>query len=488
MATGRGSAERDDSRGSANDSSRTRAKPESNLEKVPPFDESAERGVLGAMLIEAQAAYIAVEELKAEDFYLPRHRTLFKVLTELFQRTENLDELVVVSELNRQGLLESVGGRDEIGKLIIDTPSAAGVENYCRLVRERAIERELIIGAATILQKVQQPGAGRIQDLIEEAEQIIFKISDTRASNDAVPMIELMSDALDSAEKVQAAKREGREIESPALPTHFVDLDRLLSGGLWPGELIIIAGRPSMGKTTFAINIARQISVGHEKSVKPTAIFSLEMPREQVAKNILCAQAGLSAQRMRRYDFDEKEFEDLRFWGKVLQEAPIFIDDTSGISINALRARVRRLRQRQDVRLVVIDYLQLMQGPPGKRDNREQEVAEISRGLKAIAREMKIPVIVLSQLNRSAEKRDNDKRPQLSDLRESGSIEQDADVVIMLYREEYYNLEKNAEHLNVGDAMVMKNRNGPVGNVKLTFQKDILRFVSYTPDQQAAGE
>jgi replicative DNA helicase len=355
-------------------------------------------------------------------------------------------------------------------------------------VRDRAIERELIIGAAAILRSAQQPSGLSSTELVEEAERVVYAISDKRTTSDAHSMTELMSSALDSAEKVQAAKADGREIESPSLATQYTDLDRLLSGGFWPGELIIIAGRPGMGKTTFAINIARKMSIGNEKTVKPTAIFSLEMPREQVAKNILCAEAQLSAQRMRRFDFSPEEYEDLKFYGKQLQAAPMYIDDTSGLSLSALRARCRRLKHRKDVRMIVVDYLQLMQGPPGRQTNREQEVAEISRGLKAIARELEIPVVVLSQLNRSAEKRDNDKRPQLSDLRESGSIEQDADVVIMLYRDEYYDPEKNAEAENIQYAMVLKNRNGPVGNVKLTFRKDILRFESYTPNEHAAGE
>jgi replicative DNA helicase len=458
------------------------------LERVPPFDEAAEKSVLGSMLMQSAAADVAVEELTPDDFYLPRHRTLFKSLSELFEKHENLDEMFVGSELERQGLIESIGGKDYLGRLIMDTPSAANVENYCRLVRDRAIERELLAAAGSILKMVHEPTTGGGAEVAEEAERLVYSIADKRTSNDAIPMTTLMDQALTEATKVIEAKREGREIESPALPTQYVDLDRLLAGGLWPGELIVIAGRPSMGKTTFAINIARQISVGNEKVVKPTAVFSMEMPREQVAKNILCAQAGLSGVRMRRFDFSEEEFEQMQFWSNVLQKAPIYIDDTSSLSFQALRARCRRLRHRHDVRLIVIDYLQLMRGSANRRDNREQEVAEISRGLKSIARDLRIPVIVLSQLNRSAEKRENDdKRPQLSDLRESGAIEQDADVVIMLYRPEYYDLEKNALTVNTGEALILKNRNGPVGQVKLTFQKDILRFVSYIPEHDAAA-
>lgn len=458
------------------------------LEGIPPHDESAEVGVLGSMLMDARAADIAIEELKESDFYLPRHRLLFSVICTLFQKQEKLDEVYIKGELTRRGLLEAVGGEEIFDRLILETPSPANVEAYCRLVRDRAIERELIDGAGKILKMVHEPSSEDSESLVEAAEKIVYDITDKRTSEDAIPIVQLMNSALREAELVQVARREGREIESPALPTEFVELDRLLSGGFWPGELIVIAGRPSMGKTTFAINIVRQVSVGNEKHVRPTAIFSLEMPKEQVAKNILCAQAEIPGYKMRRYEFSEKEYEKVQFFGKVLQQAPIYIDDTSALSISALRARCRRLRHRHDVRLVVVDYLQLMRGPANRRDSREQEVAEISRSLKSIARDLKIPLVVLSQLNRSAEKRENDdKRPQLSDLRESGAIEQDADVVIMLYRAEYYDLEQNAKNINVGEALILKNRNGPVGQVKLTFHKDILRFSSHVPDHEAVA-
>ncbi|HYG75359.1 MAG TPA: replicative DNA helicase [Planctomycetota bacterium] len=459
------------------------------LEQVPPYDEAAEAGVLGAMLMDARAADVAIELLKVDDFYLPRHRVIFTVLCQLFQKTENVDELYLISELRKQGQLEAAGGEALIGRLILNTPSAANIESYCRVVRDRAVERELIEGAGKILNLVREPSGVDSEALVGEAESIVFKIAEKRSGEDFASMITLMESALGDAEKAHAARMNGEEIPCPAIPTHYADLDQLLAGGFWPGELIIVAGRPSMGKTTFALNIVRQISVGNENRIKPTAVFSLEMPREQIAKNILCAEAKLDGRKMRRYDFDDEEFERAQFYGKALQQAPIFVDDTSGISVSQLRSRCRRLKQREGVQLVVVDYLQLMKGSvAGKNSNREQEVAEISRGLKSIARELRIPIIVLSQLNRSAEKRENeDKKPQLSDLRESGSIEQDADVVIMLYRPEYWNIEENAKTRNRGEALVMKNRNGPVGSVNLTFFKDILRFESYVPDHNAAA-
>jgi replicative DNA helicase len=463
------------------------ASAEKLLERVPPFDETAEAGVLGSMLMDARAADVAIEELKPEDFYLPRHRVIFTVFSHLFQKHESIDELYLCSELERQGMLEAAGGRDAIGRLILQTPTAANIESYCTVVRNRAVERELIAAAGTILRMVNEPTAADGNDQVESAEKLVYEIADRRSANDAVKMTSLMEQALAEAEQVQAARREGRELPSPALPTHYADLDRLLSGGLWPGELIVIAGRPSMGKTTFALNIARQVSVGNESLVKPSAVFSLEMPKEQVAKNILSAVSGIPGQKMRRFDLTPEEFDDFQNSQKALREAPIFIDDSSALSVSQVRARCRRLRHRHSISLVIVDYLQLMRGSPNAK-SREQEVAEISRGLKAIARDLQIPVIVLSQLNRSAERRENeDKRPQLSDLRESGAIEQDADIVIMLYRPEYYDLEGNEKTRNTGEALVMKNRNGPVGRVQLTFQKDILRFQSYAQQPEAAA-
>ncbi|MCY3021883.1 MAG: replicative DNA helicase [Planctomycetota bacterium] len=457
------------------------------LEQVPPYDERAEVGVLGSMLIDARAADVAIEELKAEDFYLPRHRTIFSVFSRLFQKHENVDEVFLCSELEREGLLEAVGGRDMIGRLITDTPSAASVESYCAIVRARAVERELIEAAGKILKLVREPSSQGGDALVEAAEQMVYDIADKRTTDDAVPMTKLMAEVLAEAEKTVAARRAGQEIDLGVLPTDYPDLDRLLAGGLWPGELLVMAARPGMGKTTFAINIVRHVSLGREARVKPAAIFSLEMPNRQIAKNILSAVTSIPTHKMRGYDFTDQEFEDVKQADKALRLAPIYIDDTPGISVSQLRARSRRLRHRHGVKLIVVDYLQLMRGPANRKDNREQEVAEISRSLKELARELKISVIVLSQLNRSPEQRDikgNMRLPQLSDLRESGAIEQDADVVVMLYRPEYYDVEKLQRPVSVGEALVLKNRNGATGRVKLTFFKEFLRFETYTPEHR----
>lgn len=459
------------------------------LDRVPPHDPMAEAFVLGSMMCESKAASIAVEELEAADFYVGHHIVLFGELKKLFARIENLDELIVRNELKKLGKLDEVGGADELSRLVHETHSPANIEGYCKVVRENAIQRELIIASAKILQSVQTPEGRDGQILVGMAEKLVYDISDNRKTEDAVAMSEILVGIGHQAEAAFKARQEGREIESLALPTRFADLDKLLAGGFWPGELIILAGRPSMGKTTFAINIARKVATDHERTRKPVAIFSLEMPKEQVAKNILCAESKVSGYKMRNFNLNEEEYENVVEASKTLQNAPLHIDDTSGLAVDQLRARCRRLKHRHNIGLVVIDYLQLMSPPAGsKRGNRQEEVSEISRGLKAISRELNIPMIVLSQLNRSMEKRDNDdKRPALSDLRDSGAIEQDADVVIMLYREEYYDIQKNQDHVNHGEALVLKNRNGAVGMAKLTFIKDELRFESYFPNQTPPG-
>ncbi|HLX62249.1 MAG TPA: replicative DNA helicase [Planctomycetota bacterium] len=463
------------------------------LERVPPHNAEAEAAVLGSMMIDSRATAIAIEELDAQDFYVGRHATLFTELKKLFNRVENLDEVIVRNELKKAGKLDDVGGPDALARLVNDTGSAASVESYCKIVREFAIQRELISAAGRILMCTQDPEGRDTHELVDHAEKLVYDISDNRTHNDAASMTDILSVIGQQAEAAYLARQEGKEIESPALPTRYDDLDRLMSGGLWPGELIILAGRPSMGKTTFAINIARNVACpmvpDFERRRRPVAIFSLEMPKEQVAKNIVCAQAQVSGYKMRNYSFSEDEYNEVVAASRVLQTAPIHIDDTSGITVEQLRARCRRLKHRHHIGLVVVDYLQLMSPSAGsKRGNRQEEVSEISRGLKGIARELNVPMIVLSQLNRSMEKRDNDdKRPALSDLRDSGAIEQDADVVIMLYREEYYDIEKNKENINHGEALVQKNRNGGVGSAKLTFIKDQLRFESYFPDQPSGG-
>ncbi|MCK6473750.1 MAG: replicative DNA helicase [Planctomycetes bacterium] len=457
---------------------------ENPLEGIPPHDESAEAGVLGSMLCDERAAGAAVELLVPEDFYVPRHQLLFDLFRDLYDKHPDLDPLLVQSALEKRGLLERVGGKEIVGRLIEETPNAANVERYCRIVRERAEERELIQGAGQIIRLCKGLDDSGEGSLVERAEELIFKIADRRVANEPVTIQSVLEEVVDEAERHISARRCGQSVELPALPTGFADLDKKLAGGLWPGEVIIVAARPSVGKTTLAINIARRIACRPpEKKPQAVAIFSLEMRKEQISKNILCGEARISSSKMRTYQFDEEDYVVVKSAVQNLQNAPIFIDDTPGISPSELRARARRLYHRENVRLLVIDYLQLM--TLSKRtDTREQAVAEMSRQVKQIARELDIPVILLSQLRRPIQGQES-RKPELSDLRESGSIEQDADVVLLLHREA--DEADETRYGNVTDVIVKKNRNGETGMVRLSFIGDQLRFENYEPDFESSG-
>ena len=454
------------------------------LESIPRHDEAAEQGVLGCMLSDERAASVAVELLVEQDFYLPRHQLLFTLFKELHQQQPDLDLLYVGSELDRRGLTERVGGKDVPGRLLEATPNPGNVERYCRIVRERATERKLIEAAVRIIEGCKSPTPDEdAQALLNRAEALIYNIADERGGQDVSSMHDLLEHVLSEAQKHVDARARNEEIPLPCIATGFGEIDNLLAGGLWPGEVIIVAARPSVGKTTFAINVARKMAVKPpERNPVPVAIFSLEMPAEQISKNILCAEARISSAKMRRYQFDEQEFENVRFVAGNLQRAPIYVDDAKGLTPSELRARARRLCHRQGVRMFVVDYLQLMTSDR-RSDSREQEVAELSRNVKALARELNVPIILLSQLKRPPAGSEN-KKPQLSDLRESGSIEQDADVVIMLHRE----LEAETG-LRTTDttAIVQKNRNGETGDVRLTFFPHELRFETFAPDAITAG-
>jgi len=449
------------------------------FERIPPHDAASEAGVLGAMLIDERAAGVAVELLVTGDFYVPRHQILYKLFSDLYQQTPHLDMLYIKSELDRRGMTAQVGGKEVVDQLVVDTPTAANVELYCRVVRDRAVERELLNGAAQIVRMIQEPGADEGGGaLMERAEQLIFQVAEKRTSNETVSIQSVLETIVEEAGRVMEARRQGLEIPSPAVATGFHDMDKMFSGGLWPGEVIVIAARPSVGKTTFAINIARKVSCKPpEKKPVPVAIFSLEMPKEQVSKNLLCAQAGIASDKMRRYAFDEQDFEIVRDAARSLQTAPLFIDDSPGLTVGELRARARRLYHRDGVRLFLIDYLQLMQAG-SRHDNREQAVAELSRQVKLIARELGVPIVLLSQLRRPLQGHENEP-PKLTDLRESGAIEQDADVVIMLHRELDSATNTYSNNIRV---IVQKNRNGELGEVKLNYFPHKFQFEPFYPE------
>lgn len=439
------------------------------LELIPPHDDAAEDAAVGAMLLDARAAAVAVEMLRPEDFYSPRRQLLFRIISEVFARQEELDEVVIRSEAERSGFLERIGGAEEIGRCMERCPNAAHVERYCKVIRDGAEARAVIRAGADLIAlasgEATPEALAEVKDrsLAEKAEELVYQIGRRWTMGDERPRA--LGEAL--AEAFTGDKKK-------PVSTGFADADRLLGGGLWPGEMIVVAGRPSMGKTTFALNVVRRAAARRV----PTAIFSIEMSREQIARNFLSAEAGVDGDKLRRGDWSPEEAEVMNAAGKVLKSLPIQIIDTGEPTVAAIRAKCRRMRKQSGLGLIVVDYLQLVRAA-GRRDSREQEVAELSREFKGLAREFEIPVVIVAQLNRAPEAR-ADKRPQLSDLRESGAIEQDADVVMLLYRADYYYDEapKGKSEVNVA-----KQRNGPVGRVDLSFMSKILRFENYAPEE-----
>jgi len=430
-------------------------------DKLPPQSLEAEESVLGAMLLDKEAVIRAGELLQSEDFYREAHRKLFDCMLHLSERGEPVDLVTVTEELRRREDLETVGGAAYVGRLANTVPTAANVAHYARIVEERAVLRRLLEAATAIARSVYA-GAEDVDTILDQAEQLVFAVSRGVRSHRHVSIREVLVQLFERIEYLYENK--GRAI---GVPTGFPKLDEL-TAGLQPSELIILAARPGMGKTTLALNIAAGAALNHQV---PAAVFSLEMSRNEVAQRLLCSEAGVNGHRLRTGYLREDDWPKLsRALGR-LSEAPIFIDDTPGISVMELRARARRLRSDHAIGLVVVDYLQLMR-TGGRTENRQQEIADITRALKALARELDVPVMALSQLSRAVEQREN-RRPQLSDLRESGAIEQDADVVAFIY----YGPESEQEPgRDAAEIIVAKQRNGPVGSANLVFLKDISRF------------
>jgi replicative DNA helicase len=436
--------------------------------RMPPQSPDAEASVLGALLIHAEAVSRAVEWLTPDDFYLDAHRLIFEAAVNLFNRAQPIDVVTVGEELRQQNLLERVGGLAYLMELASLVPTAAHVEHYARFVKDTATLRRLI-DTATRLVTESYKGEQSARELLDWAQQELFQLTQP-GQRDVVKLHDVLIETFNRLEQLYENK--GKLV---GVPTGFHDLDRI-TAGLQRSDLIIVAARPSMGKTMLCLNLARHVAV-HEKV--PVALFSLEMSREQLAMRLLSAEAELPAHRLRTGELDGD------MWGQLsralghLSEAPIYIDDTPGISALELRAKARQLRVQHHVGLVIVDYMQLMQGR--RSENRQQEISDISRSLKALARELDVPVVALSQLSRAVESR-TDKRPMLSDLRESGAIEQDADIVAFLYREDYYS--KEAENPDVTELIVAKQRNGPTGTVHLLFKKDVGKFLSIARSQE----
>jgi replicative DNA helicase len=431
--------------------------------RLPPQDLNAERSVLGAMMLEVGAVSDAIGGLKADHFYRPAHAKVFEAMRELYDRSEPIDEITLQARLKESGALEEVGGVSFLASLSDGVPSAANIAHYAKIVRERALIRRLIATTSSIASKGYE-GTTDIEQLLDDAEVSIFEITSDRDQRSFSTMNELVKEAFKAIEK-----RFEEKTAITGVPTGFSEFDKM-TAGLQPSDLIIVAGRPSMGKTALALNMAQSAAVEQGKGV---AVFSLEMAKEQLVMRMLCSQARIDASRMRGGFLKDSDWPKLAKAAGQLSQAPIYIDDTGAISILEMRAKCRRLQADKGLDLIMVDYLQLMRGSSSSDGSREREISEISRGLKALARELSVPVIALSQLNRSLEQR-QDKRPMLSDLRESGAIEQDADVITFVYRDEYYNPE--SEDKGLAEIIIGKQRNGATGTVKLTFLKHFTLF------------
>ncbi|MBN2908148.1 replicative DNA helicase [Polycladomyces sp. WAk] len=432
-------------------------------DRLPPHNLEAEQAVLGAILIDPSSLVTVTERLRPEDFYRQGHQRLFQVMIELSERGEPLDLVTITSELQDRKLLEEVGGVSYLAELAEVVPTSANVEYYARIVEEKSILRRLI-RTATQIASAGYSGGAEVAEILDEAEKQILDISQRRHRNGFVPIRDILMETYEHIEKLHYKKG-----ELTGIPTGFTDLDRMTSG-LQPSDLIIIAARPSMGKTAFALNLAQNVAI---RSKLPVAIFNLEMSAPQLVMRMLAAEGNIDAQAFRTGNLTEEDWEKLTMAISTLSEAPIFIDDTPGVTVFDIRSKLRRLQAEHGLGLVLIDYLQLISGRGG--ESRQQEISEISRSLKLMARELNVPVIALSQLSRAVEQR-QDKRPMLSDLRESGSIEQDADVVAFLYRDDYYN--EDSEKKNILEVIIGKQRNGPVGKVELLFLKNYNKFLS----------
>jgi replicative DNA helicase len=429
---------------------------------VPPQNLEAEMAVLGSMMLDEKAITTTVELLDQNSFYKESHRKIFEAICNLYNSSKAVDLVTVNDELQRLGVSDSIGGVSFLTELVNSVPSAANITHYARLVREKNILRSLINNATSIASLAYEY-EGDVDEALDRAETIIFNIRDSKRKSNTVPLKDVIQTSIENIDLVYQKKA-----QVSGVPSGFVDLD-IKTAGLHASDLIVIAGRPSMGKSAFAVNLAEYVGVMEKQ---PTVFFSLEMSKEQLVQRMLCAHARVDAHKVRSGYLTPSDWPKLTAAAGKLSEAPIFIDDTPAISVMEIRAKARRLKAHNDIQLIILDYLQLMRGRE-KAENRQQEISEISRSLKALARELNVPLVAISQLSRAVESR-QDHRPQLSDLRESGAIEQDADLVILLLREEYYNPTPDNE--GIAEVIIAKQRNGPVGTMKLAFIKEYARF------------
>jgi replicative DNA helicase len=441
--------------------------PDGQFDKTPPQDVAAEQCVLGGMMLSKDAIADVVEILRSTDFYRPIHATIYDAVLELYGRGEPADAITVSAALADSGDLGRIGGAPYLHTLIAAVPTAANASYYARIVSDRAILRRLVEAGTRIAQLGYgaAAGAGRdVDDIVDMAQQAVYDVTERRVSEDFARLADLIQPTLDEIEAIGA---QGGVMSG--VPTGFTDLDRLLNG-LHPGQLVIVAGRPGLGKSTVSMDFARHAAV---RANLPSAIFSLEMSKVEIVMRLLSAEARVPLHALRSGNLSEDDWTKLARRMGEINDAPLYVDDTPSMNLMEIRAKARRLKQRHDLRLLIVDYLQLMTSPK-RAESRQQEVADLSRGLKLLAKEVECPVIAVSQLNRGPEQR-TDKRPQLSDLRESGSIEQDADVVILLHRDDYY--DKESPRAGEADFIVAKHRNGPTDTVTVAAQLHLSRFV-----------
>ncbi len=451
--------------------------PQTDALKVPPHSIDAEQSVIGALMLDNTTWDQVGDLITGADFYRHGHRLIFQAIESMADTGHPFDVVTLSERLGQRGELEEVGGLAYLGEVAKNTPSAANIKAYAGIVRERAVLRSLIQVGSAIADTAYYPSGRKTEELLDHAEKLVFEIADKGARNRGgfTPIKELLVEAVD---RIDTLFQQDSAITGVA--TGFSDLDDLTSG-LQRSDLIIVAGRPSMGKTSLAMNMAEHAAI---RDKVPVAVFSMEMPGEQLAMRLMSSLGRIDQHKVRTGKLGDDDWPRLTSAVGLLADAPVFIDDTPALTPTELRARARRLKREHDLGLIVIDYLQLMQ-VTGSGENRTTEISEISRGLKALAKELSVPVIALSQLNRSLEQRPN-KRPVMSDLRESGAIEQDADVIVFIYRDEVYNDESPDK--GTAEIIVAKQRNGPIGTTRLTFLGQYTRFENFSPDSYGDGD
>lgn len=431
---------------------------------IPPHNIEAEEALLGSILIDQDAMIKVADMINQDDFYVQKHRLVFQSMTELYAQREPIDALSLANHLNERGALTDIGGRTFLASLTNAVPTASNIQHYAKIVRQKATLRRLIRAGHDIV-KIGSDEADDVESMLDRAEQTLFGVSQQFLKQNFVPIQAVLTDAFDRLDEIHRSEGKLRGVA-----TGFTDLDNML-GGLQKSDLIVLAARPSMGKTGLALDIARNVAV---REKMPVAIVSLEMSKDQLGDRMLCAEAGVDLWKMRTGKLqNDEDFSSIGRAMGSLAEAPLFIDDSANANIMEIRTKARRLQMEHGIGLLLVDYLQLMEGRSTNGDNRVQEIAEISRGLKSIARELNIPVLALSQLSRAVEL-NNPPIPKLSHLRESGAIEQDADVVMFIYREEYY--KRDTERKHIADVFIAKHRNGPTGQTELYFDIEKASF------------